>query len=1056
MPVPTAHYSPRFQPVFTNTGAEGWTQATDEYNLGSDFPFAPAIAPVTQHGDMDEVSQRPLLNTTNMEGPEYDPKYLSPATPTARHSRQGEPIRHGVDPLTRDQLQQTEVPSLEDQDRAWKLEGDLNKVQSWLETSTLHDSGHSTSRARGNSAPSPRFIAQKTAYQRQNSTQPRDGVASPQMPASRTVVREKVTEDEEAFLFGESTTPPAPLEDNLASEEGSQTISNDERFTRKEPWTDVAEDIDSARIKEQPPSSNAAISLFMRKAKDLETASLTATLGSRRRSETDLNSLYSRDGTGPRGIARITAKSPNPIKKLFTGRNSGSAKKRKESEEEQNQPPEIVPVIRASGQNPLNLKRVRSKSPKPDTSPEIPTTASPNVRSRGMSVLQRIRSKSDLSNPSATSHIAQQWWRTTGGPPVPNLRTQEAEDVSTFQGPEFHQHEGHITSPEDVDADDEEVVGSSASMHFNEAPNGASKEAFKAHAGKLNPRIELYMLDRLTQEQDKRFRRLVDCRQKHDSAINRGNCPSNSRCNALGSGPKYLTLSGNQNDDNNIPTFFVTAEPTDGVLELGEKANFPEGIPLPPVERLPAEFECPLCFQVKKISKPSDWTKHVNEDIQPFTCTFPNCGEAKSFKRKADWVRHESERHRHLEAWQCDLDGCSHRCYRRDNFVQHLVREHRLPEPSNRITRNTMRGTNQPFDQRDQVPYEVERCRQESQKRPVDEPCRFCGAKCESWKRLSVHLAVHMQQISIPILKLLQMETSNSVNPDILVPSGRSQSVRPRTPTQSSHTPGSSQPGSGTQSNLSMSSTGGHRTTSGSAKRTGQTPDLGSVAAIPSSRGWLMQGTNKNYSRYPVNIAPGTPHHAFNNSLNVTMAPESARSPSGFRQPGQTSQMTPNVYSQHLPQNTGLGIQTHEYLGGTMSEQSASMVPYTFPPPGMSSQSMAQVSPPQVEVTNVLEEGPLSTSPIDASTEEFSTVQLPSAGSSYAHHDHIGTQAQPQTPQYFTVGHDENFPMTPVYGQQTTHDNDFQFSSMAEDNDFHSLAPDSNPPHSYPPQYYQP
>ena len=51
------------------------------------------------------------------------------------------------------------------------------------------------------------------------------------------------------------------------------------------------------------------------------------------------------------------------------------------------------------------------------------------------------------------------------------------------------------------------------------------------------------------------------------------------------------------------------------------------------------------------------------------------------FKRKADWVRHENEGHRHLEWWTCDVDECKHTCYRRYNFLQHLVREHKFTEP---------------------------------------------------------------------------------------------------------------------------------------------------------------------------------------------------------------------------------------------------------------------------------------------------------------------------------------------------------------------------------------
>lgn len=148
--------------------------------------------------------------------------------------------------------------------------------------------------------------------------------------------------------------------------------------------------------------------------------------------------------------------------------------------------------------------------------------------------------------------------------------------------------------------------------------------------------------------------------------------------------------------------------------------------------------------------------------FQPFTCTFPNCGEPKSFKRKADWVRHESERHRHLESWKCDVPECQHVCYRKDNFVQHLVREHRYPEPRVRLGRAASRGSSNANDDSDIVAHLVEKCRFESSQQPTDEPCRFCGNLCNSWKKLTVHLAKHMEQISMPILELIGHEIPQS------------------------------------------------------------------------------------------------------------------------------------------------------------------------------------------------------------------------------------------------------------------------------------------------------
>ena len=50
----------------------------------------------------------------------------------------------------------------------------------------------------------------------------------------------------------------------------------------------------------------------------------------------------------------------------------------------------------------------------------------------------------------------------------------------------------------------------------------------------------------------------------------------------------------------------------------------------------------------------------------------------------------------------------------------------------------------------------VEKCRQESTQDPRTEPCKFCGNICNTWKKLTVHLAKHMEQISMPILALVE------------------------------------------------------------------------------------------------------------------------------------------------------------------------------------------------------------------------------------------------------------------------------------------------------------
>ena len=157
----------------------------------------------------------------------------------------------------------------------------------------------------------------------------------------------------------------------------------------------------------------------------------------------------------------------------------------------------------------------------------------------------------------------------------------------------------------------------------------------------------------------------------------------------------------------------------------------------------------------------------MHEDLQPFVCTFKACSEPKSFKRKADWVRHENERHRQLEWWSCSEEDCQHKCFRRDNFVQHLVREHRMQEPESvdRLLKTPVREStkdrpNFNDGENNGSPSKVSSmlmtCRHKTASKPSDEPCSFCGIICKTWKKLTVHLARHMEQISMPVLDLVR------------------------------------------------------------------------------------------------------------------------------------------------------------------------------------------------------------------------------------------------------------------------------------------------------------
>lgn len=371
------------------------------------------------------------------------------------------------------------------------------------------------------------------------------------------------------------------------------------------------------------------------------------------------------------------------------------------------------------------LERARPKSPRVDARRSTHDIPSRGAITKGAS---RVRSRSDV---------------------VPVAYTDDQTVAAAYSQPQWLDADLTL-DPED---DDSGAPGAFGPFPVAEPPAAATLDAFQSHIRNLNPDLDIHVLERIVQEQMKRHQRLVDFRSRHETALGRKSCPSGARCNAAGGGPNYEMSNFSTKDG--PPAVFHIIQP-DGSHELPAEesipATFPDGIPIPPICRLPAEFECPLCFQVKKFMKPSDWTKHVHEDVQPFTCTFPSCAEPKSFKRKADWVRHESERHRHLESWRCEVPECWHVCYRKDNFVQHLVREHRLPEPRAKSGRVSKAAASK---QDDIISQLVEKCKVESTKSAVDEPCRFCGSVCASWKKLTVHLAKHMEQISMPVLELI-------------------------------------------------------------------------------------------------------------------------------------------------------------------------------------------------------------------------------------------------------------------------------------------------------------
>jgi hypothetical protein len=747
------------------------------------------------------------------------------------------------------------VPSFKEIEEKRQVDEKNAEVASWLEKSEagseFGDEAEAgpLSRGRRSTRPKPRAHSTGSRFGRAKL----DMIDDSAIPGPRVLLDEDsegaYTDDSASHTSDEdySSSPPAdinviapeiqdyfpPVEEVLPEQEDPLP----RQFIRAQPWQDVVRGPILCDTVYQPSTSNTAMYKFDQLATKFETASRAATWGTRRRlSETDVQSLLSGQSVRKLSLAQKTRERGNSIvkqaSKFIPRRSSSNAKKKELETLADNSSTDSIEKKRADTLSSFkSLQRIPSigKSSKPPTintggaflamtgqlaAVGRSTSATPDggFAPGSWKSLKRQRSKSEIpgTKSSGTPGLAE-LMTNHGGPPMPTLVSPMQEKV-----PIEKRLPAHVDAEvEDEDDEEEAAADQGVKMDLkvkidNIVPN---LDGFRTHARQLNPRLETFLTERIVMEQLRRYKKLVENKVKHTHAVkNLKKCASSNFCFELGGEAKDIPprtstkdpeatcaqfqVSGNGDSDGEANTF------AEGIVTA---ALFPTGIPLPPVKKLPAEFECSLCFKVKRFQKPSDWTKHVHEDVQPFTCTFPNCTEARSFKRKADWVRHENERHRHLEWWKCNMPECSHICYRKDNFVQHLVREHKKREPKMK-SRGSISSKVKPADDAvsawqiqvreeeiDELWRLVDACHYETQKKPKDEVCKFCGNVCNSWKKLTVHLAKHMEQIAMPVLELVRRR---EVSPDTIIsPIERSRSqqrlANPTSPVRSINADGS-------------------------------------------------------------------------------------------------------------------------------------------------------------------------------------------------------------------------------------------------------------------------
>ena len=318
------------------------------------------------------------------------------------------------------------------------------------------------------------------------------------------------------------------------------------------PWRDGPRIKSANGTISQPDTANAAMMQFMELAARNAPASASETCG-----DDDDSGIISQDD--PVSVPRLRAK-PLPEKALNTA---------KIPIEIDNRPISNKPPLKSRAT--ASPRQIRSAIPPQNRRSEIMFSQIPVMNSAATT------NPISVMKPSVDT---QGTFRTI-------LQQKDDKDVDTASKPEKQEA---MPSPEIDGAD--------------------PYDTFESEIRTQNPRLPSFLLKRLAQEQSRRYKRLISFKVDHLRSVQRDGCPSGALC-----------LKGKEYDGRPEKTGTMGFKPSR--LEQGEQSGeaselsadlrwLPSEYPMPPTQTLPSEFECPLCFRVKKFSKPSDWAKHVS------------------------------------------------------------------------------------------------------------------------------------------------------------------------------------------------------------------------------------------------------------------------------------------------------------------------------------------------------------------------------------------------------------------------------------------------------------
>ncbi|KAK8181606.1 uncharacterized protein BKA78DRAFT_47768 [Phyllosticta capitalensis] len=638
----------------------------------------------------------------------------------------------GIGPDERNNLNDALMPSINEMEKLRIADEKKDEVQKWLtdtdKPGDRDDTGHTFN------------VESKFSNPESNTCEPLDS------PAAEVEVKDG--KEEESYF------PRVPRVDTA----GSQPH-------RVQPWHDPPRPPTWGN-KYQPDTSNAAMQRFLDRARDIDAASVTATISSfrtRRKSESEIASIRSSGGLS-KEISTVNRPRKSSILNTFAKRTPSLLRKKS--------PPTAGPTHSLSLDTKTSgVKRSgswsRPKSPKVDNRPNHSRGSGSHGDNLFPTISRGIREAISRSrSPSQTNPGLSELMIGVGGPPMLSLPPDSPHDADS-DASDVDEH-----APAEVD----QLVVPTV--------DGFLQHAVEVCKGRDSTfQYEVFIVKRAAELQHRRYQHLLEQKAQHLRRVRNKNC-SRAFCTGLGGQPKVLPIRAGKDGKVASSGFRILSPSDDEGDDLNEGgtvqvSRLEKGFPLPPIKRLPAEFECPFCFEVKHFSKPSDWTQHLRDDVQPYFCTFRDCDSVKTWGRKADWKRHMEERHLQLETFKCNWRDCGKEVVRKSNFYAHCLREHRVPVPNHEPKTKEFKDTvakvraghrfefltswengvadfSGPGDHTTKFWLIVHACRQEKTSRPEDQPCPFCSVCSASWKSFYAHLARHMEMLSMPIPRLVQ------------------------------------------------------------------------------------------------------------------------------------------------------------------------------------------------------------------------------------------------------------------------------------------------------------